>query len=437
MVVLLLRAALHARARSVVHDLRVVAQLAQLVQVWQHLHERASVLAVVVALDVLVRQEVRVQVLLQFGEVDAHDGHQLGRQEFRVQSVGASQDERVHQVAELRRALLALRARVRRGVRFAAVQDGRLKVAPEALLLAEHAGVGEVNHRKELVEVVLQRRATQQHAAARGELVQADVRLRVAILQPVRLVADEKLARLLAALVEFLGVDAERLVAHDEHLREAARAQEVRDARIRVLAVHSGERDRLAKPLEPLGHLGVPVGHEAGRAHDDGLADHGLAVESLLQQRPQECDALQGLAEAHVVRKDAPTPLVVAEPSATFEEELGALALVRPQPPAEHLVHLDHLGSGQRVGVIRGIVEDERRLRRGFERLLHLGLFLGVRLLGLGLGLPEHRQERQRHGRAAPVPRTELGALDADGLGLARLDARRRLQVRVRLEGLE
>ena len=50
--------------------------------------------------------------------------------------------------------------------------------------------------------------------------------------------------------------------------------------------------------LEPLGALGVPIGHEGGGAADDDALGHGRAAQLLmpaLQQRPQQGDALQCL----------------------------------------------------------------------------------------------------------------------------------------------
>ncbi len=60
--------------------------------------------------------------------------------------------------------------------------------------------------------------------------------------------------------------------------------------------------------LEPLGALVVPVIDQAGRAHNDGSLGQWLAAKCLmavLQQGPQKGDALQCLAQAHVIGQDA------------------------------------------------------------------------------------------------------------------------------------
>ena len=57
----------------------------------------------------------------------------------------------------------------------------------------------------------------------------------------------------------------------------------------------------IASYLEPLAALAVPVGHKAGGAHDDDPLCNGAAPNQLvaaLQQRPQQRDTLQRLAQA-------------------------------------------------------------------------------------------------------------------------------------------
>ena len=56
----------------------------------------------------------------------------------------------------------------------------------------------------------------------------------------------------------------------------------------------------LENPIIPL-----PVFDERGRSDDDGLLDGGFAVGALLEQGPDESDALQRLAQTHFIRHDA------------------------------------------------------------------------------------------------------------------------------------
>lgn len=46
--------------------------------------------------------------------------------------------------------------------------------------------------------------------------------------------------------------------------------------------------------------------NQTWRADNHGLAHDWCGGGSLPQQRPQECDALQGFAKSHLVRHDAP-----------------------------------------------------------------------------------------------------------------------------------
>ena len=122
----------------------------------------------------------------------------------------------------------------------------------------------------------------------------------------------------------------------------------MKDARLRVLRLaHRDDLDpataqiRSADPFRV--ELRLPVGHQrhlnaemtprydtsgvawrasawrarrysrlAHRARDDRVRDGGIAVGPLTHEGPQNCDRLEGLAQAHVVGKDAPAPVKVA-----------------------------------------------------------------------------------------------------------------------------
>ena len=67
---------------------------------------------------------------------------------------------------------------------------------------------------------------------------------------------------------------------------------------------------------------------EAAGRDDDGLLDERPAVGPLPEQRPHERDALQRLAQPHLVRHDAAKVLLDAPPRHAVVHEGHALALV-------------------------------------------------------------------------------------------------------------
>ena len=130
------------------------------------------------------------------------------------EGVGAPQDELIDELPELDALCLALGAILLRRAGLATAQDRVLIVAVEVFLSPKQARVGKVHHRVELIEVILNRRPREQHAPPRREVVERDRRLRVLVLQSMRLVTDEEAA--LVALLEDRLVQAEGLVRDDQ-----------------------------------------------------------------------------------------------------------------------------------------------------------------------------------------------------------------------------
>ena len=247
-------------------------------------------------LHVLAVAQVLVHVSLDLRQVAANDLHQLGRQVLRVESVDAPQDEVVHRRTHLHLLVEHLLLLLIRRVRLAAAQDVREGVAPELLLRAQNARVGEVDHRVKLLEIVLHRRSRQEHAPLDGEAVQRPGRLVLPILQPVGLVAHQQIAAVLV-LREPPHVRPNRLVAGDQHV-EHLRLDEAVEVLFHRLAVRLGQREGLdGARAQPLGEFVVPVLDEgAGADDDDALRGAGLVGrDARLEEGPDEADGLESL----------------------------------------------------------------------------------------------------------------------------------------------
>lgn len=141
-------------------------------------------------LHVLAIAKVGVHILLYLRRVATHHLHQFGGQMLRVQCIYSPEDEVVdrgrHLLLYVHHALLLLLGRAR----LATAQDGRQRLPAELLLRPEDARIREVDHREELLKVILHGRAREEDATLAGDGTQRHGRLILAILESMGLVAD-------------------------------------------------------------------------------------------------------------------------------------------------------------------------------------------------------------------------------------------------------
>lgn len=160
---------------------------------------------------------------------------------------------------------------------------------------AQHARVHEMDQAVVFGEIVLDGRARQQHPPLRLQAHQRAVRLILAIFQAMPFVAQQQPH---LRFGENFRVVAKRFVADDEHGRASSLAlagHELLQRPYRVVFGRIFDGVRIDSMAKPFAELVVPIFHQRARAHDDRLVDGRLAFGTLPKQRPQQCDALQGL----------------------------------------------------------------------------------------------------------------------------------------------
>ena len=155
-----------------------------------------------------------VHVKLELGEGAANNADELWRQVVREQRVGAPEDELIAELTKLNPLGIAFGSVLLARPRLSSSQDRILVDLMKILLGAEQPRVGKVHHRIELIEVILNGSAREEDASAGLQARERDRRLRVLVLQPMRLVTDEEAA--LVALLEDRLVQAEGLVRDDQ-----------------------------------------------------------------------------------------------------------------------------------------------------------------------------------------------------------------------------
>ena len=149
-------------------------------------------------------------------------------------------------------------------------------------------GVVQSSSAQSSVEPVLDGGAGQCEAGCRGQLAHGPRGGRVGVLDLLRLVRDDQAPPADAELVDVSTCDA---VGGDHHVG----GSDVVDApQWTVVPVHGHPR---GEPFE----LALPVADDAGRAHHQG----GTGDAATLVDEQVQCDELDRLAEAHVVREDA------------------------------------------------------------------------------------------------------------------------------------
>lgn len=126
----------------------------------------AYLLSVGNLLDGLASDEVVVDVMLHVGHLAADDLDQLGGQVLRVECVDSAEDELIHDGAHFVLLLEHLIALLLGRVRLAALQNWCANLPPEFLRQTQDAPVGEVDHGKELLEIILHGSSRQQDAAS-------------------------------------------------------------------------------------------------------------------------------------------------------------------------------------------------------------------------------------------------------------------------------
>lgn len=89
---------------------------------------------------------------------------------------------------------------------------------------------------------------------------------------------------------------------------------------------------RLDPPSKPFPNFIVPVLHQAGGRHHHSLVNFWLALWTLVQKCPHQCDALQRLAQAHLISHDAAVAARDASTGDTLPQELHSLGKNSTQP---------------------------------------------------------------------------------------------------------
>ena len=216
--------------------------------------------------------------------------HELGRQVLGVERVAALEDELVDNGGQLFLQRGGLGNRCGRGVWLSRGQNGPLVALLELGEAAEHARVAKVDHVEELLELVLHRRARQQHTLLGREQVERLGNARVGVFELVRLVADEQVAQRLARdHFGHLGGGEQRLivallVVRDDEHGLATVVDEVLDGLLGVLLDRVGD----AAVPHPALDLVVPVADERDGASHNHLFDRRLALdEALVHQGPE------------------------------------------------------------------------------------------------------------------------------------------------------
>ncbi|GIX62903.1 collagen-like protein [Babesia caballi] len=284
-----------------------------------------------------VREGV-VYDLLRLGQV-AEDVHiDLRRQHLGQERVGTPQHELVGDVRQLGQAFGGEPLLLLAGVGLPADDDRVRVLLPEGGHVSQHVGVAQRYERVELVEVVLNGRATEHEPHLRRQLLYGDGRERLVVLQPVGLVTDDQVYR---HALQPPHVHPKRFVRCDDDvgLPVVFEPRELGDDLLPD-AVRDGRAGALA--LEPLVDFALPVVHQARRAYNRALPRRRHPSWPLLEQRPHN-----------------------------VEHELHTLALVVSQEPGEERVDLDrHL----HFRILGRCVQNERVRRResGIRILLAL-----------------------------------------------------------------
>ena len=140
-------------------------------------------------------------------------------------------------------------------------------------------------------------RSGEEDSALYRDRVQSHGGLVIRVLEPVSLVADEKVAPV-GELADAAGVSAEALVGENEDVEEV-QLHEAVDVLLDRLAVLLGDGEGLdGTGSQPLHELELPVLHEGAGAGDDDALAGGLAVgsEAGLDEGVDEGDGLERLA---------------------------------------------------------------------------------------------------------------------------------------------
>mmetsp|Transcript_21111 Transcript_21111/g.66715 ORF Transcript_21111/g.66715 Transcript_21111/m.66715 type:complete len:227 (-) Transcript_21111:328-1008(-) len=154
-----------------------------------------------------------------------------------------------------------------------------------------------VQQSPELVEAVLYRRTGEQQAHAAPQLGHGPVQHGLRVLQAVTLVNDNDLPLVLGQPV----VSVHLLVVRDADGRQTLCSVAPQNGQLGLAVLHVASEDVDAEArCEPL-KLGLPVREGRLRRHHEMRPWIGLA----LLQVQQERDGLDGLAQAHLVRKNA------------------------------------------------------------------------------------------------------------------------------------
>ena len=240
----------------------------------------------------------------------------LGRQVGGYLLLGAAQDERPDPPPELGQAL---------GVTLPLDWPG--VVVAEPVRAGEQPRRGDGQQRPQFHQVVLQRRARDRDLHRGGQSARALIDLRLAVLGLLGLIEQQPGPAQCGVGSE---VDAQQGVGRDDDIGACGELGEFPPA-----AGHgAGYRHHGQVRGEPRG-LGGPVGHHAGRGDDQERAARRILLPGVTDQG----EALQRLAQAHVVGEDSAQP-VLPEKGQPAEPVLLVRAQPGPQP-------------GRRLGSVR------------------------------------------------------------------------------------
>mmetsp|Transcript_24734 Transcript_24734/g.71410 ORF Transcript_24734/g.71410 Transcript_24734/m.71410 type:complete len:227 (+) Transcript_24734:262-942(+) len=152
--------------------------------------ETVDLLAIKDVLRILRIDKVLVHILLNFGEVAAYNLNELGGQMLCIQSIHTTEDEFVnggtHFILHFGHLVLLPLS----SIRLSTAEDREEVVLSEFFLRSKDAGVDEINHGKELLQIILHGCTGQQNAALTRKRKQSPGGLILPVLESMGLITN-------------------------------------------------------------------------------------------------------------------------------------------------------------------------------------------------------------------------------------------------------
>jgi hypothetical protein len=332
---------------------------------------------------------IQVDLFLQRSQLTDNDHFEFDRQIFRQKVRSAPDQTPVDQIRKFLQTIQSSLSLCIRGGRVLPPEDVILEFSLELLGAPQQPLVDKMNQTKILQEVVLNGGPTQQHSPLGLQPHQGPVRLILAVLQPVTLVAKHQ--PYLPA-VQNRGVHSERLVRNDQN-RDGGAPLTLHELSQFFLSVGAPiHYDRVQTAFQPLVDFVAPVPDQRAGTHDYTFLDGGLALGALPHQSPQQGDALKSLPEPHFVRHYAPVGPRDLDTRHAIIHELDPLqtTLTNPFRQFSKVPHADGAG---------GCWPKRGRRPRGLVQDLLLSFFRAGSILGGRTGL----ERWEYSGRTTPV----------------------------------